>query len=71
MLGGIALLGVVTAALASWFVEHVTRQELEEADLRAQVSVLVEEVRALRVELRRTPSELAHHEPGAGPARLL
>ncbi|WP_202872208.1 potassium channel family protein [Kribbella soli] len=57
MLGGVALLGVVTAALASWFVEHVSRQEREEADLRVQVSALVEEVRALRVELRRTPSE--------------
>lgn len=67
MLGGIALLGVVTAALASWFVEHVTRQEREEeADLRAQVSALVEEVRALRGELRRTPRELAQPEPGAG-----
>ncbi len=66
MLGGIALLGVVTAALASWFVEHVTRQEREEADLRVQVSALVEEVRALRVELRRTPSELAQDAPGTG-----
>ena len=66
MLGGIALLGVVTAALASWFVEHVSRQEREEADLRVQVSALVEEVRALRVELRRTPSDLAQDAPGTG-----
>jgi voltage-gated potassium channel len=60
MLGGIALLGVVTAALASWFVEHVTRQEREEADLRAQVALLVEEVRALRGELRRTSSDASN-----------
>ncbi|TCC37364.1 two pore domain potassium channel family protein [Kribbella sindirgiensis] len=64
MLGGIALLGVVTAALASWFVEHVARQERDEADLREQVSALVEEVRALRAELGRSPSELESNEPG-------
>ncbi|TCC41358.1 two pore domain potassium channel family protein [Kribbella speibonae] len=64
MLGGIALLGVVTAALASWFVEHVARQERDEVDLREQVSALVEEVRALRAELGRATSELESHEPG-------
>jgi voltage-gated potassium channel len=57
MLGGIALLGVVTAALASWFVEHVSRQERDEVDLREQVLVLAAEVRALRVELGRTRGE--------------
>jgi voltage-gated potassium channel len=54
MLGGIALLGVVTAALASWFVEHVTlQQERGEADLREQVVGLAAEVRALRAALDR------------------
>jgi voltage-gated potassium channel len=62
MLGGIALLGVVTAALASWFVEHVTLQERSEADLREQLVVLVDEVRALRAELDRTTDEPAKHE---------
>ena len=53
MIGGIALLGVVTAALASWFVEHVSRQERGETDLREQVAELTAEVRALRSELTR------------------
>ena len=51
MLGGIALLGVVTASLASWFVEHITREEHGEADLREQVAELTAEVRALRSQL--------------------
>lgn len=51
MVGGIALLGVVTAALASWFVDHVTRDERAEVLLTAQVASLVEEVRALRSQL--------------------
>ena len=48
MLTGIALLGVITAALASWFVEKV-----------AEVTDLTAEVRALRrdiAELRRERS---------------
>jgi len=53
MLGGIALLGVVTAALAAWFVEHIARDERGEADLREQVAELAAEVRALRTELGR------------------
>lgn len=65
MLGGIALLGVVTAALASWFVEHVTRHERSETDLREQLAVLADEVRELRTELDR-----ATGNPGKQEARL-
>ena len=55
MLTGIALLGVVTAALASWFVERLRqvteaeqRTEEQVADVAAELRALREEVRALR-----------------------
>lgn len=52
MVGGIALLGVVTAALASWLVERVAAEsEREEAATRAQVESLSREVAALRARL--------------------
>jgi voltage-gated potassium channel len=52
MLGGIALLGAVTATLASWLVERVGAQaEVEEAATRMQVEALADEVRALRAQL--------------------
>lgn len=52
MIGGIALLGVVTATLASWLVERVAAEtEHEQAATRAQVDALGAEVRALRAEL--------------------
>ena len=52
MLTGIALLGVVTAALASWFVEKLADAQATEArteaDLTTEVQALREEVTALR-----------------------
>jgi voltage-gated potassium channel len=56
MLGGIALLGVVTAAVASWFVGRVAeaaqaQDDAADAVLLAQVRELAEEVRTLRAEL--------------------
>jgi voltage-gated potassium channel len=51
MAGGIALVGVVTAALASWFVDHVMREERTELQLNAQIASLVDEVRALRLQV--------------------
>lgn len=49
MVAGIALLGVVTATLASWLVERVGEAtEVEQAATRAQVDDLAAEVRALR-----------------------
>ncbi len=49
MVAGIALLGVVTATIASWLVERVTEAaEIDEAATRAQVDHLAEEVAALR-----------------------
>lgn len=54
MLGGIALLGVVTATLASWLVERVSEAgEVEATATQAQVAALTDEVRALREEVAR------------------
>lgn len=53
MLAGIALLGVVTATIASWLVEKVAEaQETEQAATRAQVEQLRAEVLQLRDEIR-------------------
>lgn len=53
MLGGIALLGTVTATLASWIVQRIAEQDAgAQAATRAQVDALVGEVRRLRAELR-------------------
>lgn len=49
MIGGIALLGVVTATLASWIVERVARDEdKERAASRRQVAELGDELRQIR-----------------------
>ncbi|MGH3633663.1 MAG: potassium channel family protein [Mycobacterium sp.] len=53
MLGGISLIGIVTASLASWIVERVS--ETETAALTAtaaQIDELRNEIRALSLELR-------------------
>lgn len=53
MLGGIALLGVVTATLASWLVERVSEaNEAEQAATRAQVASLSAQVASLEQLLR-------------------
>lgn len=49
MIGGIALLGVITATLASWLVQRVDETTTaQQAATRAQVDDLAAEVRALR-----------------------
>jgi voltage-gated potassium channel len=64
MVGGIAILGVVTATIASWLVERVAEvTETEESATRAQVDRLAEEVAALRAELDSRRSA----EPGPSP----
>jgi len=48
MIAGIALLGVVTAALASWFVENLRRaEERVESGIEAQLAEVLVELRAL------------------------
>ena len=70
MVAGIALLGVVTAALASWLVQRVAEADDEaEATTQAQVAALAAEVRALREELARgalaVPQQAAAKAPRA------
>jgi voltage-gated potassium channel len=57
MVGGIALLGVVTAAVASWFVGRVA--EAAQAQDDANDAALLTEVRELAAEVRRLRAELA------------
>jgi len=48
MVGGITLLGLVTATLASWIVERVAEEDTaNEAATRAQIEELREEIRRL------------------------
>jgi voltage-gated potassium channel len=52
MLAGIALLGIVTASLASWLIDKVREvEEHTQGATRADVAALTAEVRALRSEL--------------------
>jgi voltage-gated potassium channel len=52
MLAGIALLGIVTASLASWLIDKVREvEEHAQAVTRADMTALTAEVRALRAEL--------------------
>jgi voltage-gated potassium channel len=58
MIGGIALAGTITAALASWFVEQINTAEQAETDTRdEQLANLVAEVQALRAELIHRPTD--------------
>ena len=52
MIGGIALLGVVTATIASWVIERVQGVAEAEALTQPEIRELVAEVRALRDEMR-------------------
>ncbi|MCX4761660.1 potassium channel family protein [Streptomyces sp. NBC_01275] len=51
MLSGIALLGVVTANIAAWFIERFEKDDVEERAQTEAILALTEEVRALRVEV--------------------
>jgi voltage-gated potassium channel len=60
MLAGIALLGIVTASLASWLIDKVRAvEEHTQAATRADVAALTVEVRALRQALTLGESEEA------------
>ncbi|MGY0069750.1 potassium channel family protein [Streptomyces sp. QTS137] len=51
MVGGIALAGLVTATLASWFMDRFSELRANEAQTTSEISALTEEVRRLRDEL--------------------
>ena len=61
MIGGISLVGVVTAALASWIIERVTEEEsLMQTATVAHIEELRNEIRALGKELRARESSDDH-----------
>ena len=66
MVCGIALLGVVTAALASWLVQRVSEEEqASQAATRRDIEALVAEVAALRADLsKRRGTARADAPPG-------
>ncbi|MDX3131341.1 potassium channel family protein [Streptomyces europaeiscabiei] len=51
MLSGIALLGVVTANIAAWFISRFEKDDAEERRQTAAIAELAEEVRLLRAEV--------------------
>lgn len=51
MLSGIALLGVVTANIAAWFIARFEMDDVEERRQTEAIRVLTDEVRALRAEV--------------------
>ena len=58
MLAGIALLGVVTASLASWLIDRVRAVEAEsQAATRRDVAELAKEIASLRDELARARAD--------------
>jgi voltage-gated potassium channel len=68
MLAGIALLGVVTATLASWLVERVREENVaDRAATAVQVQALMAEVRALRDDLRAPAPDDGSPEPHSKP----
>ena len=62
MLAGIALLGVVTATVAAWFVDRVTEVRQSEAATQVQVAALHDEIRALRAQLDAQASPLVPND---------
>jgi voltage-gated potassium channel len=66
MLSGIALLGVVTANIAAWFIARFEKDDMEERRQTEAIRELTEEVRALRGELaalKGTPVEQPVEQP--------
>ncbi|MFI9804901.1 potassium channel family protein [Streptomyces sp. NPDC052301] len=53
MLSGIALLGVVTANIAAWFIARFEKDDVEERRQTEAIAALTEEVRLLRTEVAR------------------
>ncbi|WP_030040129.1 potassium channel family protein, partial [Streptomyces resistomycificus] len=51
MLSGIALLGVVTANIAAWFIARFEKDDVEERRQTEAILLLTDEVRALRAEV--------------------
>jgi voltage-gated potassium channel len=63
MIAGIALLGVVTAALASWFVERLGHVEAAERRTQSELDDVLVELRALRAQIAEQSTRAASHAP--------
>ena len=61
MVGGIAVLGVVTASVASWMVQSVARETKEELD--AAEAPVHEELRRLSAQIAQLTEILRAHDP--------
>jgi voltage-gated potassium channel len=59
MLSGIALLGVVTANIAAWFIARFDRDDVAEQQQTEAIEALTYEVRALRAELAELSGRMA------------
>ncbi len=64
MVTGIALLGVVTAALASWFVEKMSAVQEAEHRTEQEIADLTAEIRALREAVAGGRSDVRSETPG-------
>ncbi|MET9418190.1 potassium channel family protein [Streptomyces klenkii] len=62
MLAGIALLGVVTANIAAWFIANFERDDAEEQLRIAAIARLTDEVRELRAEVARLTTTALHKD---------
>lgn len=67
MLSGIALLGVVTANIAAWFISRFERDDQADRAQAAAISELAAEVRALRAEVARLGGAAPAGAGGAAP----
>ena len=66
MIGGISLVGSITATLASWIVQRVAdEQSADQTVTTAHVDQLLSEIRALRAEVTRLRGEEAGQPPPA------
>ncbi|GAA2097049.1 potassium channel family protein [Streptomyces albiaxialis] len=66
MLSGIALLGVVTANIAAWFIAHFDRDDEEIERQTVAITALTEEVRQLRAQVAELSAHRAGHVPRPG-----
>ena len=67
MLSGIALLGVVTANIAAWFISRFEKDDVEERRQTAAIEALTDEVRALRAEVAALTGGPGPAAPAGGP----
>ncbi|NKQ28045.1 potassium channel family protein [Streptomyces galbus] len=65
MLSGIALLGVVTANIAAWFISRFEKDDVEERRQTEAIEALTEEVRRLRAEVAALSAPLRPTTPTA------